>query len=205
MTSGLVCVIDDDPSVRNAVGRLLRSGRREVETYASAVEFLQHDLPSRPACIVVDLQMPGMSGLALQKLLLQHRETMPFVFISGDADVQSSVRAMKGGAVDFLTKPFDEDELLDAVGAALLRAEEAQIRNDALERDRALFDSLTPKEREVCLRVAKGMLNKQIGCELGTTEKTVKVQRGRAMQKLGTQSVADLVRLIERLRSSGHL
>jgi len=169
------------------------------------VEFLQHDLPSRPACLVVDLQMAGMSGLALQKLLLQHRETMPIVFISGDADVQSSVRAMKAGAVDFLTKPFDEDELLDAVGAALLRAEEAQSRNDALERDRAMFDSLTPREREVCLRIAKGMLNKQIGCELGTTEKTVKVQRGRAMQKLGAQSVADLVRLIERLRSSGHL
>ena len=205
MTSGLVCVIDDDPSVRNAVGRLLRSDSREVETYASAVEFLQHDLPSRPACLVVDLQMAGMSGLALQKLLLQHRETMPIVFISGDADVQSSVRAMKAGAVDFLTKPFDEDELLDAVGAALLRAEEAQSRNDALERDRAMFDSLTPREREVCLRIAKGMLNKQIGCELGTTEKTVKVQRGRAMQKLGAQSVADLVRLIERLRSSGHL
>ncbi len=205
MTSGLVCVIDNDPSMRSAVGRLLRSDNRAVETYASANEFLEHELPSGPACIVLDLQIPGISGLALQRLLLQRRETLPIVFISGDADVHASVQAMKEGAVDFLTKPFDQDELLGAVGVALNRAAEAHDRNDALEKDRAVFDSLTPREREVCLRVAEGMLNKQIGCQLGTTEKTVKVQRGRAMQKLGVQSVAELVRLVERLRTSGHL
>ena len=203
MAGGLVCLIDDDPSIRSALGRLLRCDHREVETYSSADEFLQRDLPAGPACIVLDLQMPGMSGLALQKKLLHSRETLPIVFISGDADVQMSVSAMKEGAVDFLTKPIDHHHLLRAVGAALGRAEEAHLRNHALERDRKVFDSLTPREREVCLCVAKGMLNKQIGCEFGTTEKTIKVQRGRAMQKLGVQSVADLVRLVERLRTSG--
>lgn len=205
MTSGLVLIIDDDPSMRSALGRLLRSDNRNVQTFASAGEFLEHDLPSGPACIVLDLQMPGMSGLALQRLLFQCRERMPIVFISGHADIQASVHAMKAGAVDFLTKPFENDQLLEAVGAALDRAEKAHNRNDALERDRVVFNSLTPREREVCLRVAEGMLNKQIGCEFGTTEKTIKVQRGRAMQKLGAQSVPDLVRLVERLRSSGHL
>ena len=205
MTSGLVCVIDDDLSVRSALGRLLRSDNREVLSYASASEFLEHQLPTGPACIVLDLQMPGMNGLALQRLLFQCRETLPIVFISGHADIQASVHAMKAGAVDFLTKPFEHDQLLEAVAAALDRAKEAHSRNYALERDRAVFNSLTPREREVSLRVAEGMLNKQIGCEFGTTEKTIKVQRGRAMQKLGAQSVADLVRLVERLRSSGDL
>lgn len=205
MSRGLVCVIDDDSSMRSAVGRLLRSANRDVETYSSANEFLERDLPAGPACIVLDLQMPGMSGLTLQRLLSHCRETLPIVFISGHADIQSSVRAMKEGAIDFLIKPFDEAQLLNAVGAALNRAEEAQSRNCILKRDRSVFDSLTPREREVCLRVAEGMLNKQIGCEFGTTEKTIKVQRGRAMQKLGAQSVADLVRLVERLRSTGYL
>lgn len=204
MTSGLVCVIDDDPSMRSALARLLRSDDREVETYASAGEFLQRDRLAGPACIVLDLQMPGMNGLALQRLLSARCETLPIIFISGDADIAASVQAMKGGAVDFLTKPFGHQELLNAVGAALNRAAEAHSRDNALEHDRAVFDSLTPREREVSLRVAEGMLNKQIGYEFGTTEKTIKVQRGRAMQKLGTQSVADLVRLVERLRSSGH-
>ena len=205
MTSGLVCVVDDDSNMRSAVGRLLRSDNREVETYSSANEFLEHSLPVGPACIVLDLQMPGMSGLTLQRLLFHCRETLPIVFISGHADIQTSVQAMKEGAVDFLTKPFDENQLLHAVGTSLNRAEEAHNRKCILERDRTVFDSLTPREREVCLRVAEGMLNKQIGCEFGTTEKTIKVQRGRAMQKLGAQSVADLVRLVERLRSSGYL
>jgi FixJ family two-component response regulator len=205
MTGCTVHVIDDDLSVRCAVGRLLRSHDQRVQTYPSAREFLTQQLDSHPACVVLDLQMPGMSGLDLQEMLTRRHESLSIVFISGHADVPDSVRAMKAGAVDFLTKPFDECQLLAAVDAALERSRKACIDHDSLCRDRAVFETLTPREQEVCVRVAQGMLNKQIGGEFGTAEKTIKVQRGRVMQKLGAQSVTDIVRLVERLRACGHL
>jgi FixJ family two-component response regulator len=205
MTRCTVHVIDDDLSVRSAIGRLLRSHDQQVQTYPSAREFLGQQLDSRPACIVLDLQMPGMSGLDLQEMLVRRHDSLSIVFISGHAAIPDSVRAMKAGAVDFLTKPFDENQLLAAVDAALARSQQACIEHDTLNRDRAVFDTLTQREREVCVRVAQGMLNKQIGGEFGTAEKTIKVQRGRVMQKLGAQSVTDIVRLVERLRNCGHL
>ena len=205
MTDGTVHVIDDDLSVRCAIGRLLRSHDHQVRTYPSAREFLSQQLDSRPACIVLDLQMPEMSGLDLQQALTPGHESLSFVFVSGHAHIPDSVQAMKAGAVDFLTKPFEESELLAAVEAALARSQQVCLRRDELGRDRTIFDTLTQREREVCVRVAQGMLNKQIGSEFGTAEKTIKVQRGRVMQKLGVQSVTDIVRLVERLRASGHL
>jgi FixJ family two-component response regulator len=205
VTNGVVFVIDDDPSVRRSVSRLLRSHDRFVQTYQSAQDFLDLELPPIPACIVLDLQMPGVNGLDLQRLLARNRDTLPIVFISGHGSIHASVRAMKEGAVDFLTKPFDDSQLIAAIDTALDRAQRAHERRNALDRDRTAFDSLTQRERQVCLRVAEGMLNKQIGCELGTSEKTIKAQRGQVMHKLGAHSVADLVRLVERLRASGQL
>jgi FixJ family two-component response regulator len=205
MTDAVVLLIDDDPSVCRGVSRLLRSHGRQVQTYGSAKDFLHHPLPSVPACIVLDLQMPEVSGLDLQRQLGQNRETLPIVFISGHGSIPASVRAMKEGAVDFLTKPFEDHQLLEAIDTALNRAREAYARRDALDRDCAVFHTLTAREQQVCLRVARGMLNKQIGGEFGTTEKTIKVQRGRVMKKLGAQSVADVVRFVERLRTAGYL
>jgi FixJ family two-component response regulator len=205
MTEGTVHVIDDDLSVRCALGRLLRSHDQQVRTYPSAQEFLIQQLDSYPACVLVDLQMPEMNGFDLQEVLMRGHESVSIIFISGHADILDSVRAMKAGAVDFLTKPFDENQLLAAVDAALAKSQEACVHRDALCHDVAIFETLTPREREVCVRVAQGMLNKQIGSEFGTAEKTIKVQRGRVMQKLGAQSVADVVRLIERLRAGGYL
>jgi FixJ family two-component response regulator len=205
MTECIVHVIDDDLSIRCAVSRLLRSHDQQVQTYPSAREFLGQQLDSRPACVVLDVQMPGISGLDLQEMLLQRHESLSIVFISGHAEIPDSVRAMKAGAVDFLTKPFDESQLLAAIDAALTRSRQACIDRDMLCRDRAIFETLTQREREVCVRVAQGMLNKQIGGEFGTAEKTIKVQRGRVMQKLGAQSVTDIVRLVERLRTCGQL
>lgn len=203
MTDGLVCVIDDDPSVCRSVGRLLRSHNKQVETYQSANDFLEHRLPSLPACLVLDLEMPGVSGLELQQTLAASRDMLPIVFLSGHGSISASVDAMKKGAVDFLSKPVDDNKLMRAVDSALDHAQEAHRRRQALDLDRAAFNTLTEREQQVCVRVARGMLNKQIGYEFGTTEKTIKVQRGRVMQKLGAHSVADLVRLVDRLASAG--
>ena len=205
MTDAVVFLIDDDPGVRRGVSRLLRSRGRQVQAYGSAKDFLDQPLPSGPACIVLDLQMPEMNGLEVQQVLGQSKDTLPIVFISGRGSIPASVRAMKEGAVDFLTKPFEDDQLLRAIDTALARAREAFVRRDALDRDCAIFDTLSQREKQVCLRVAQGMLNKQIGGELGTTEKTIKVQRGGVMKKLGAQSAADVVRFVERLRIAGRL
>jgi FixJ family two-component response regulator len=205
MTECTVHVIDDDLSIRCAVSRLLRAHDQQVRTYPSAREFLSQQFDSRPACVVLDLQMPEMSGLDLQEMLTRGHESLSIVFISGHAGIPDSVRAMKAGAVDFLTKPFDESQLLAAVDAALAKSRQACIDRDALCHDLAMFEKLTPREQGVCVRVAQGMLNKQIGGEFGTAEKTIKVQRGRVMQKLGAQSVTDIVRLVERLRTYGYL
>jgi FixJ family two-component response regulator len=188
MTDAVVFLIDDDPSIRGGVSRLLRLHGRQVQAYGSAKDFLDQPLPSGPACIVLDLQMPEMNGLEVQQLLGQSKDTPPIVFISGRGSIPASVRAMKEGAVDFLTKPFEDDQLLRAIDTALARAREAFVRRDALDRDCEIFDTLSQREKQVCLLVAQGMLNKQIGGELGTTEKTIKVQRGGVMKKLGAQS-----------------
>jgi len=194
-----VFLVDDDPSVLRGLERLLRSAGYVVEAHASSRAFLERAPADRPGCVVVDLRMPEMGGLDLQEELARRGFPLPLVFLTGHGDVPSSVRAMKGGAIDFLTKPCDDTDLLAAVERALARDAEARAARAEKEAVRARFDALTPREREVCLLVARGLLNKQIAAELGAAEKTIKVHRGRVMEKLGAASVADLVRLVDRL------
>ena len=200
-----VHVVDDDTNLLRAISRLLRSHDYAVVTHSSAAEFLMAGVPARPACLVLDLNMPGMTGLELQQVISEYQSGLPIVFISGQADVPDAIRAMKSGAVDFLTKPFESEALLAAINTALTRSLADQTFNDALEKDWKRFQSLSPRERQVCLYVAQGFLNKQIAAELGTTERTVKAQRGSLMRKLRADSVPDIVRLIERLRDGGRL
>ncbi|MBX9602651.1 MAG: response regulator [Bryobacteraceae bacterium] len=200
---GVVHVVDDDAALRRALSRLLRGHGFSVETYESGADFLSR-MPSHGfGCLLIDLRMPGMGGLELQEALNRAGNTLSMIFLSGNADVPHSVKAMKAGALDFLQKPFEEPQLLNAIRNAmersLLTAEERGLR----ERNWAAFQSLTPRERQVCLLVCTGMLNKQIGGELGTREKTIKVQRGSVMKKLGVDSLAELVKLVEDLRRAG--
>ena len=190
-----VFIVDDDASFRRAVQRLLHSVGLPVEAFASAQEFLRRELPTRPACLLLDVRMPEVNGLQLQELLTTAERDMPIIFLSAHATVPTSVRAMKAGAVDFLQKPCDDEVLLEAVYRALDQARQTW---DDHEKQRALYqrlDTLTPREREVLTLVIKGMLNKQIADALGMSEKTVKVHRGRVMQKMHAMSLADLVRL----------
>lgn len=200
-----VYVVDDDPNLLRAVARLLRSHDYAVKTYPSASEFLSAGIPGGPACLLLDLNMPGMNGLELQQVIAEYQSRLPIVCISGKGDLPSAIRAMKGGALDFLTKPFDGDALVAAVDAALSRSVEGHVSDGILQKDWELFQRLSPRERQVCLLVSQGLLNKQIACELGTTERTIKAQRGSVMRKLGAGSVPDVVRLIERLREGGRL
>jgi FixJ family two-component response regulator len=204
-TGKTVHVVDDDANLLRAIARLLRSHDYAVLTYSSAAEFLRAGVPAGPACLLLDLNMPGMSGLELQKIIAEYRSRLAIVFISGQADVPSAIRAMKSGAVDFLTKPFESKALLAAIDTALHRSLADQTLSDALQKDWKRFQSLSPREQQVCLYVAQGLLNKQIAAELGTTERTIKAQRGSFMRKLGAGSVPDVVRLIERLRDSGRI
>src|SRR5581483_6219211 len=196
-----IFVVDDDESVRRGLARLLRSHDYEVETFGAAAEFLLQgaagSAASAPGCILIDLRMPGMDGLQLQRAIQAAGYSQPIIFISGNTDVPSTGQAMKAGALDFLTKPFDERQLLDAVEAALARDRELRAKQAVRDRARELLEILTPRERQVAELVARGMLNKQIAFELGTTESTVKVHRGRAMEKLNVDSVAELVRLLD--------
>lgn len=205
MENEIIFLVDDDPSVLGAVGRLLRSHDYQVQTFTSGKEFLNQSFPDGPACVVLDLQMPDTDGLEVQELLRLRRETLPVIFLSGFGDIPKSVRAMKAGAVDFLTKPVEERNLLSAVHNALVSSRAAYSRQNSCGRDRAVFETLTIREQQVCLRIVQGMLNKQVAGELGISEQTVKVHRGRVMQKLGVQSAADAVRLVERLRSNGYI
>ena len=194
----LIFVIDDDPSVRKSLSRLLRSADYESEVFASASDFLAREAHPGPACVIVDVQMPGLNGLEFQEALIKRRRDEQLIFITGHGDIQMCAQAMKAGAVDFLPKPFKPGQLLQCVERALARSIDqrraAADKNDA----RRLLDGLTPREFQVMQLVATGMLNKQVAGELGTAEKTVKVHRGRVMQKLRIASVAELVRLVEK-------
>jgi len=194
----LVFLIDDDASVRKGVSRLLRSAGYKSEVFASASDFLRREQHAGPACVIVDVRMPGLNGMDLQETLIQSQREEQLIFITGHGDVSMCVRAMKAGAVDFLSKPFRDDELLQCVERALTRSGEQRRRSAERNEARRLLDLLTPREFEVMQLVITGMLNKQIAGELGTADKTVKVHRGRMMQKLRVASVADLVRLAQK-------
>jgi FixJ family two-component response regulator len=198
--NSLVFAIDDDPSVRKGLARLLRSAGYKSEIFESAYGFLARPPYSGPSCVIVDVQMPGLNGIELQQDLIQRRREEQLVFITGHGDIPMCAQAMKAGAVDFLRKPFRADELLQCVQNALIRSAEQRQRSAEKNEARRVLDLLTPREFEVMQLVITGMLNKQIAGELGTAEKTVKVHRGRVMEKLGVTSVAELVRLVQRAR-----
>jgi RNA polymerase sigma factor (sigma-70 family) len=196
--SPLVFVIDDDESVRKGLKRLLRSANYESENFESASDFLARPPHPGPACVIVDVQMPGVNGIDFQKALIQRRREEQLVFITGHGNIPMCAQVMKAGAVDFLPKPFKPRELLKCVDQALDRSAEQRRRTAKRNEVRRLLDLLTPREFEVMQFVITGMLNKQIGGELGVSEKTIKVHRGRLMQKLGITSVAELVQMVQR-------
>jgi len=195
-----VFLVDDDDSVRKALARLIRAAGYEIKTFASAREFIE----SKPentgiACLVLDVRMPGINGLDLQDALRAAKVPIPIVFITGHGDIPMSVQAMKAGAVDFLPKPVQDEELLRAIGQALARAARERKDFDEKKQLQACFERLTPREREVLALVITGKLNKQIAHDLGTVEKTIKVHRARVMDKMGSASLAELVRMAEKL------
>ena len=197
----VVFVIDDDPSVRSSLKFLMSTVGLQVETFDSAESFLQRRPPERPSCLVLDVRLRGLSGLECQRELAARKIRTPIVFISGHADIPMSVHAMKGGAIEFLTKPFRDQDLLDAIRVALERDRGRREQEKEIAELRERFKSLTPREREVISMVVSGMLNKQIAGQLGTAENTVKVHRSRAIEKMRAQSLADLVRMIEKLKA----
>jgi FixJ family two-component response regulator len=198
--NSIVFLIDDDASVRKGVSRLLRSAGYKSESFGSASDFLAREQHPGPACVIVDVRMPGLNGMDLQSVLIQRRQEEQLIFITGHGDISMCAQALKAGAVDFLPKPFRDDELLECVERALARSTEQRRRGGEKSEARRLLDLLTPREFEVMQLVVTGMLNKQIAGELGTAEKTVKVHRGRVMKKLRIASVAELVRLVETAR-----
>jgi FixJ family two-component response regulator len=195
----IVFVVDDDASMRQALARLLQSVQLRVEVFASPQEFLQSERPNVPSCLVLDVRLPGLSGLDFQAELAKADVRIPIVFITGHGDIPMSVRAMKAGAVDFLAKPFRDQDLLDAVTTAIQRDQKRREHENAMTDLRAHFSSLTPREREIMALVASGLMSKQIAAEVGLSEITVKVHRSHLMKKMGARSVADLVRMAEAL------
>jgi FixJ family two-component response regulator len=198
-----VVVIDDDEGIREALQGLLRSVGLSVELFASVPEFLDSNRPDRQGCLVLDVRLPGRSGLDFHDDLVKARVHLPVIFISGHADVPMSVRAMKAGAVEFLTKPVRHQDLLDAIQRAIERDRARRDQDEVVGALRARFDTLTSREREVMRLVAAGRLNKQIAAEIGLSEATVKLHRGQVMRKLRAQSLAELVRIADKLELSG--
>jgi FixJ family two-component response regulator len=195
----IVFIVDDDDSVRKSLARLITSVGLKVETFSSANAFLKRDAYDGPACLVLDIRMPGLSGLELQTELAKAERTLSIVFITSHGNITMSVQAIKAGAVDFLEKPFEEQDLLDAVHLAIQKDRATKEKLAELREIQERVESLTPREREVFALVVTGMLNKQIAFEMGIGEKTIKVHRARVMQKMQAESFADLVRLAEKL------
>ena len=195
-----VFLVDDDESVRRGLARLIKAHNHRVQTFASARKFLDSEWQShRPACLVLDVRMPGLSGLDLQRELQTEKAILPIVFITGHGDIPMSVKAMKDGAVDFLPKPVTDKDLLAAIERALARAEHDRAERNEMDDIQRRLDTLTPREREVMALIVKGLLNKQVAFELGTVEKTIKVHRARVMEKMEVQSLAELVRIADKV------
>jgi len=195
----IVFIVDDDASVREALNNLFRSVGLQVATFGSAHEFLQSKLPNAPSCLILDIRLPRLSGLDFQAELAKADIRIPIIFMTGHGDIPMTVRAMKAGAVDFLTKPFRDQDMLDAVTAAIERDRNSRAEAKALSDMQALFATLTPRERQVMNLVTAGLMNKQIAAEIGLAEITVKIHRGHIMRKMGAKSLPDLVRMAELL------